>query len=141
MAEYQKPLPRISERTREFWEGCKKRELRIQKCADCGQYRFPPLLMCPKCNSINTEWNKVSGRGEIYSYIIPCRAAPGELPARGFDYPYAVVLVELPDAGGVRIASNIVDCDLNDIKIGMPVEVIFDDVTAEITLPKFKPSS
>ena len=140
MAEYQKPLPRVSERTKEFWEGCKRHELRVQKCSDCGQYRFPPLFMCPKCNSVNAEWSKVSGKGKIYSFIIPHRAAPGELPARGFDYPYAVVLVELPDAGGVRIASNMVDCDLNDIKIGMPVEVVFDDVTDEITLPKFKPS-
>ncbi len=140
MAEYQKPLPRISEQTKGFWEGCKRHELLIPKCNDCGAYRFPPRVMCPECNSTNVEWSKVSGRGKVYSFIIPHRQAPGEFPARGFDYPYAVVLVELPDAGGVRIASNLVDCELDNIKIGMPVDVVFDDVTDKVTLPKFRPS-
>lgn len=141
MAEYRRPLPRIRELTKEFWTGCKKHELRIQRCKDCGKYRFPPQIMCRSCNSLNSEWSKVSGKGKIYSYIIPHRNGPGELPVRGFDYPYAVILVELPDAGSIHIPSNIMDCELTDIKVGMPVEVVFEDVTDEITLPKFRPSA
>ena len=140
MTEYEKPLPRTNELTKQFWEGCKKRELLFQRCKDCGTYRFPPQLMCYKCSSINTEWSKVSGKGIVYSFIIPCRPSPGELPARGFEYPYAVVLVELSDAGRVRLASNMVDCKLEDIKIDMPVEVTFVDVTDEVTLPMFRPA-
>ncbi len=139
MPEYQKAIPRVNELTKGFWEGCKQHELRIHKCKNCGSHRFPPRLMCPDCNSTNVEWSKVSGRGKIYSFIIPHAPGPGEPPARGFDYPYAVLLVELPDAG-VRIPSNIVDCEINDIRVGMPVEVVFEDITPEITLPKFRPS-
>ena len=138
MADYKKSIPRIKELTKEFWGGTKKRELRIQRCKDCGTYCFPPQLMCPKCNSLNLEWSKVSGDGKVYSFIIPNRQAPADMPARGFEYPYAVILVELPDAGGVRIASNIVDCEIGDIKIDMPVKVVFEDITDEITLPKFR---
>lgn len=140
MPEYRKPLPRIPEKTREFWDGCKRHELLIQRCKHCGTFRFPPRLMCSSCNSTSVEWSKVDGKGKIYSFIIPSAQAPGALPAKGFEYPYAVALVELPDAGHVRIASNVVDCGLDDIRIGLPVEIVFDDVTEEITLPKFKPS-
>ena len=70
MAEHQRPLPRVRELTKEFWAGCKKHELRIQRCKDCGKYRFPPQIMCPSCNSMNAEWGKVSGKGRIYSFII-----------------------------------------------------------------------
>ena len=90
---------------------------------------------------MNVEWSQVSGKGIVYSFVVPHHPGPGEPPARGFDYPYAVVLVELPDAGGIRIASNMVDCKFNDIKINMPVEAVFEDVTPEITLPKFRPLS
>lgn len=139
MAEYNKALPRPRQLTMGFWEGCKKHELRIQKCVKCKMFRFPPRLMCPKCNSTNSEWAKVGGKGKIYSYIIPSHPAPGELPPRGFEYPYNVILVELADAGKARIASNLIDCNLADIKIGMPVQVVFKDVTEEISLPLFKP--
>ena len=138
MNDYAKPLPRIRPETQPFWEGCKRRELRIQQCASCGAYRFPPQKMCRHCNSTEVSWEKVSGRGTVYSFAVPSRTSPGELPAKGFEYPFAVVLVELADAGGVRIPSNLVDCPPENIKIGMQVEVVFDDVTDAITLPKFR---
>ena len=139
MANYQKILPKISEETKEFWEGCKKHELRIQRCKKCGTYRFPPRPMCYRCNSMDVEWAKVSGKGNIYAFTV-VHSAGAESPLPGFEseYPYAVVLVELPNAGGVRILSNMVDCELSEIRIGMPVEVVFEPVSEEITLPKFK---
>ena len=142
MTEYRKKIPRIKEETKGFWEGCKRHELLIQRCKGCGRYRFPPRYMCSECNSTDTEWSKISGRGKIYSFIVPHRPALDSTPAKGFEdeYPYAVVLVELPDAGEVRIASNMVDCEVKDIKIDMPVKVVFEDITEEITLPKFKQS-
>lgn len=133
-----KPLPRINETTRDFWEGCRRHELRIQKCSDCGTFRFPPQHMCRACNSVQSEWAKVSGEGTIYSFIIPSSQSPGELPARGFEYPFAVVLVELDETDGVRIASNLVGCELSDIKIGLRVRPYFEDINDEISLPKFK---
>ncbi len=141
MENIRKPLPRIREETRGFWEGCKRHELFVQRCKDCGAYRFPPALGCHKCGSENREWVKVSGKGDVYSFAIPRGNKPeGVHPAFAAEVPYAVVLVELPDAGGVHIVSNITGCRLEDIAIGMPVEVTYDDVTTEITLPKFRPS-
>ena len=142
MNEYKKPLPKIREEVKEFWEGCKRHELLIQKCKDCGTYRFPPQLMCPECNSVDKYWSRVSGKGKVHSFIIVRRTKDISVrsPLRGFDYPYAVVLIELPDAGGVHIVSNMIDCEMEEIKIGMPVEVVFDDVSEEIALPKFRPS-
>ena len=133
--EYQKPLPEITEETKEYWEGCKRHELRMQRCKECGTYVWYPQPMCHNCNSMNLEWTRVSGKGMVYSYTIihhpTGRAWESEVP-------YAVVLVELPE--GVRMVSNLVDCRQEDVKIGMPVEVVFDDVTQEITLPKFRPA-
>jgi uncharacterized protein len=136
-----KPLPRINEATRDFWEGCRQHEIRIQQCTDCGMFRFPPQHMCRTCNSEHSVWSKVSGRGTIYSFIIPTNPSPGELPARGFAYPFAVGLIELEGTDGVRIASNIIDCELSDIKIGLRVEPHFDDINDEISLPKFRLST
>lgn len=138
MEKFGKPAPRIRELTQGFWEGCKQRELRMQQCSDCASFRFPPTAMCGSCNSVRSEWVKVSGRGVVYSFTVPSQPSPGERPARGFEYPYAVALIELPDAGRVRIASNIVDQDAGDIQIGMEVEVHFEDLGEEITLPLFR---
>lgn len=141
-AEYKKPLPEIRDDTRRFWEGCKRHELLIQRCSDCGTYRHPPRPLCHKCNSLGTEWVKIAGKGIVYSYsVVHNNPTPGPLsPGFEKDLPLAIVLVELPEAGKIRMVSNIIDCKLEDIKIGMPVEVVFDDVTDQISLPKFKPS-
>jgi len=139
---YEKPLPQIRPDTAPFWEGCKRHELLIQRCSDCGTFRHPPRPMCPECNSLNSEWVKVT-KGTVYSYtVVHDRPMPVlYLPGFANDRPLAIVLVELPEAGNIRMVSNIVDCRPEDLKIGMPVEVIFDDVTEEITLPKFKPTA
>ena len=133
MTNYNKPLPRITSLTKEFWEGCKRHELLIQRCKDCGTYHHYPRSMCPDCGSWNAEWAKVSGRGKVYTYIV---AVQPFHPAFSGDVPYAVAIVELEE--GVRMVSNIMDCGPDDIYIGMPVEVVYDDVTEEVTLPKFK---
>lgn len=131
---YEKPLPEIRDHTKAFWEGCKRHELLIQRCGDCGTFRHPPRLICHECSSWNTEWVKITGRGIVYSYIV---VRNHRNPAFEKDLPIA--LIELSNAGQVRMVSNLVECKPDDIKIGMPVEVVFDDVTDEITLPKFKP--
>ena len=134
MTEYNKPLPQPTEESLDFWEGCKRHELLIQRCKDCGAYIHYPRAMCPKCNSFDLEYTKVSGKGEIYTWAVAHRAFH-----LGFanDVPYATIVVELDE--GVRLMSNIVDCKPEDLYIGMPVEVVFDDVTEEVTLPKFRP--
>jgi uncharacterized OB-fold protein len=96
--------------------------------------------MCHECNSTNIEWVKVSGKGNVHSWIVVRDSSYRPLhPGFAKDRPYAILLVELPDAGGVHMISNIVGCNPEDLKIGMLVEVAFEDVTDEITLPKFRP--
>ncbi len=134
MPDYNKPLPYVHEETRPFWEGTKRHELYLQKCLDCGKFRFYPRSICPHCFSYNTEWTKVSGKGKIYSFTVAHRAGS---PSFRADVPYSIAIIELEE--GVRMMSNIVECRNEDLSIDMPVEVVFDDVTPEITLPKFRP--
>ena len=136
MPDYDKPLPYVHGETRPFWEGTKRHELLIQRCGDCGKFYFYPRSLCPHCMSDSIEWVKVSGRGKIYSFTISYRT--GTLPFQS-DLPYNIAIIELEE--GVHMLSNVVECRNEDLRIDMPVEVVFDDVTPEITLPKFKPIS
>ena len=132
---YEKLLPRINEMSRPYWEGAKRHELLLQKCQECGHYRYPPGETCPSCLSDKLEWVKVSGRGSVYTWTVFHQAYH---PAYKDDIPYAVVVVELEE--GPRMITNLMDCRIEDIKVGMPVEVVFDDVTEEVSLPKFRPA-
>ena len=136
--EYKRPLPIPDVRDKGFWDSCKNHELRVQKCKNCGTLRFIPQPMCAKCYSMDIDWVKISGKGKIYTYTIVEHPIA---PAFADIAPYAVILVELDEGEALRIVSNLIDCKPQDIRIGMPVEVVFEDVTEEITLPKFRLSS
>ena len=135
MTQYEKPLPIINIDNAQYWEFCKKHELRMQKCTQCGHVRFPTSILCPRCHSMETEWARLSGKGRIYSYVIYHMAYH---PSYKYDIPYAVAIIQLDE--GPRMESNITHCKMEDIKIDMPVELYFDDITEEISLPKFKPA-
>ena len=132
---YEKPLPVINEDNAAYWEYAREHQLRMQKCANCGHIRFPVSIVCPRCHSLETEWTRLSGKGKVYSYIIYRQAYH---PAYKDDIPYVVAIIQLDE--GPRMESNLTDCRLDDIKIGMPVKLYFDDVTEEISLPKFRPA-
>jgi len=85
---------------------------------------------------MNREWARVSGKGKVYSWFVVHHATHPDFVD---EVPYAVVLVELDEQADLRIPSNVVDCRIEDIQAGMPVEVVFEDVTADISLPKFRP--
>ncbi len=128
-------LPRVTQDTEPFWTGCKEGKLLLQYCAACGTVRYPPKQMCPVCNSMDSEWRPASGKGTVYSYTVTHQALHPSLANR---VPHAVILVELQE--GVRLTSNIVDCEPDQVRIGMPVQVVFQQLNDEITLPKFKPA-
>ena len=134
MANYNKPLPVINGETQPFWQYCKKHELRMQKCKQCGHIRYPISIVCPQCSSIEAEWVLLGGNGTIYSFAI-YRVAYH--PAFKDDVPYVVAIIQL--AEGPRMESNIIGCKVEDVKVEMPVTVYFDDVTDQIALPKFRP--
>lgn len=133
MSTYEKPLPTPTQISKPYWDYCKQHELRIQRCRQCGCYRHYPQDMCPHCNSFDTEWTKVSGKGNVYSWVVCHRAFH---PGFAAEVPYAAVTIELDE--GVRMMSRVVDVKPEDLKIGMPVQVVFEDVTADITLPMFR---
>ena len=136
MKEYTKPLPSPSPWSRPFWEGCKRHELLIQHCKDCRANIFYPKLYCSNCLSPNLEWIKTSGRGKIYTFTIVYNYAPTEFAQ---DVPYVVSVIKLEE--GVHLMSNIVGCKPEEVKCDMDVEVIWDKVTDDFILPKFKPLS
>lgn len=130
--QYQKPTPEINDENRAFWEGCRQGELRVQKCSNCSHIRHLSPA-CPQCLKAEHEWVAASGRGTVYSWIVVHQRYN-----RAFeeDLPYNVTIVELDE--GPRMVTSLVDVENQDIKAGTPVEVVFDRVTEEITLPKFK---
>lgn len=129
-----KPLPQPSATSRPFWDGCRTHTLMLQRCLHCGTFRFPPRRLCPECLSAEGEWRRGSGRGRIYSFVVYHRLYH---PAFAADLPYNVAVVELTE--GPKLVSTIVGCANADLRCDMPVEVIFEDVTPEVTLPKFRP--
>jgi len=125
------PAPTVHQDNEAFWEGVKNRKLVFQQCKSCGRWLHPPRPMCPGCRSLEMEWVPSTGKGTVYSWV-----TYHEADHPGFKTPYAVVLVELEE--GVRLVSNLVDTAPEDVKIGMEVEVVFDEAAEEILLPKFK---
>lgn len=131
---YNKPLPKINADTKEFWKGCKKHLIKIQKCSNCGYLRHPPSFLCPQCHSQKTDWITSTGRGSVYTFTVNHVAFH---PAFQEDVPYVVAVVELEE--GPHMLTNIVGCDPAEVRCDMPVEVIWDDITDEFSLPKFRP--
>jgi uncharacterized OB-fold protein len=131
--EYRKPLPRVTADNRPFWEATKRHQLRLQRCGACRRFRYPPAPVCPSCLSEDAEWTRVSGRGTVTTFIVMHKVY---FESFAGDVPYNVVQVELEE--GPRLTANLVDIRNEQITVGMPVQVVFDDVTPEITLPRFR---
>ena len=128
-----KPLPVVTEENRPFWEGCRQGKLLLQYCDQCQQHQFYPRLYCMHCGSSNVRWISASGRGVIYSYTV---IHQNKSPEFVQDTPYNVVVVQL--AEGPRLMSTIVETGLAELRIDMPVTVVFDVVSEVIHLPRFK---
>jgi uncharacterized protein len=136
MTGYVKPLPQADGTTRPYWDSLNANDLKIQRCNDTGKYFFYPRGMSPFTLSDNVSWETVKGTGVIHAFtIVHQNRAPGFVD----ELPYVVAMVELDE--GPRMMTNIigVEPDPEHVKIGMPVELVYDRVTDEVTLPKFKP--
>jgi hypothetical protein len=130
-----------SEDSAEFWAGCARGELLVQVCARCGQWRFPPRPMCPRCQSLEFTWTPTSGRGRVWSFVVP---HPPLLPAYAELAPYNVVVVALEENPTIRMVGNLVEdadgpinaVDPATIEIGEPVRVVFARVE-DVSLPRW----
>ena len=132
---YNKPLPRPNADTQPFWDACRQHELRFQKCLGCNHVRWPASIICPSCYSKETEWIKAGGKGTVYTYTVYHQAFH---PAFKEDIPYVTAIIELEE--GPHFLSNIVGCDPAEVYCDMPVEVTWEDVDENYSLPKFKPA-
>lgn len=126
-------LPAIDPLTRDFWTGGQKGELRIHRCRGCGRFFHPPAAACFRCQSFDVAAEPVSGHGTVAAFTVNHHPW---LP--GFPPPYVVALVEIREEPGVRLATNIVGCDPEQVAIGMPVEVTFEQ-WEDVWLPLFAP--
>ncbi|SVB39977.1 uncharacterized protein METZ01_LOCUS192831 [marine metagenome] len=135
---YTKPVPVPQGESDYYWEKAKAHELWLRNCGDCDQAYFYPRDICPHCFSRNTSWIQASGKGTLHTFAIVHRAPT---PAFRDDAPFVVAMVDLEE--GVRMPTNLVEVepDPANITIGMEVEVVFEDITDEISLPKFKPAN
>ena len=128
-----RPRPVVTQDSAFFFEGAASGKLLIQRCAGCGALRHPPGPMCASCRSIRWDTVEASGRGTIFSFVVNHHP---KLPA--FDYPLVVAVVELEE--GTRLVSDIIDVELADVSVGMPVVVSFVAVDDDLTLPMFRPA-
>jgi hypothetical protein len=135
MNAYNKPLPVEDADSTNFWAGCRDKKLLLQHCRDCNKARYPASAVCPHCTGRTFDWRESAGRGEVYSWIVVRHPVPKEV--YGQDVPYVIALIDLQE--GVRIASNVVGCDPEDVHAAMQLQVVFKSVTADVTLPLFTP--
>jgi uncharacterized OB-fold protein len=127
------PLPKLNGYAREFYAWCKEHELRFQRCRACGAWRHAPRDLCAHCGSAEHEWAQSSGNGRLFSWTTVWQPMMAEF---GHQVPYSPAIIELDE--GVRLVSWIVDTRPEQLALGMKVCVEFDDVTPEVTLPRFR---
>jgi uncharacterized OB-fold protein len=138
--EPRKPLPDRGDIDHaRFWDGTDKGELNVKTCGACGRSHWPPRLGCPYCSSERVEWSTVRPRGKVFSWTVIHRS---QTPGFETATPYAVVLVELDDAAGVRMVGNLVDCPLDRLAAALPVEAVFTpSADGTVTLVNWRPAS
>jgi uncharacterized OB-fold protein len=130
---YKKPVPIPDEASQPFFEGAREHRLMIQQCTTCETIMWPVKSRCSNCLNPTVSWVQASGEGTLYSFALMHQVYPGFAD----EVPYNIAQVDLEE--GLRITSNVIGCSNADLQIGMPLEVTFEDITNQVTLPKFKP--
>jgi hypothetical protein len=130
-----RPIPMPNQWTQPFWDAAKRGELALQRCQQCGHFQHPPYATCVSCISTDLAFESVRGQGAIYSYTIMYHSGDKRFAAA---VPYASIIVELDDAPGAFLAGNLLDAPYTAAKVGRRVEVVFQPLNDEITLPQFR---
>jgi uncharacterized OB-fold protein len=135
-----KPLPQPEPLAKPYWDSLKAGAIQLQKCGACGRFVFYPRVLCSHCGSRDLAWTAASGRGKLHSFCVPHRHPN---PAFQPDLPYVIALVDLDE--GVRMMTTLIDVGTEPAGlmalIDKPVEIVYDAVTPEVTLPRFRPAS
>jgi uncharacterized OB-fold protein len=130
-----RPIPVPNQWTQPFWDAAKRGELALQRCQQCGHFQHPPYATCVSCISTDLAFESVRGQGSIYAYTIMYHSGDKRFAAA---VPYASIIVELDDAPGAFLAGNLLDTPYTTAKVGRRVEVVFQPLNDEITLPQFR---
>lgn len=129
------PSPLADSITLPFWQHAAEHRLVVQRCSDCGETRLPPAPICAACRSDAAEWQELSGRGEVYSYTVVHRPIAAEQPL-----PTLIAVIALEGSGGRRIISNLVGVAPEAVEIGMSVELVWEDMSEDLAIPRFRPA-
>ena len=127
-------LPTAELDTRPYWDAAAEQRLLLRRCADCGAAHFYPRPFCPRCWSGDVSWVEASGRATLYTWSVVHR---NDLPPFDDRVPYVAAVVDLEE--GPRMMTNVVDCDPDDLRIGMALAVTFEQRTDDVTVPVFRP--
>jgi uncharacterized OB-fold protein len=127
--------PAINDVNRPFWDGCRDGQLKVQRCTHCDRLRYPAGMVCPECLSGEAEWQSLSGRGKVFSFVVFHRAYH---PTWEGKVPYNVALIEL-DEGPIML-SNVVSIDNAKLEVGLPVQAVFEAIDESLAIPVFKPA-
>jgi uncharacterized OB-fold protein len=130
-----RPIPVPNEWTKPYWDAARRGVLELQRCQSCGHFQHPPYATCTQCVSTDLKFEAVRGAGAIYAYTIMYHTGDKRLaPA----VPYASIIVELDDAPGALLAGNLLEAPYTAAKVGRRVEVVFEKLNDDITLPQFR---
>lgn len=126
-------LPRLDDDNEFFWTSGADGKLRFLRCTTCGYYVHPPAPICPRCLTKSVAPETVSGRATVATFTVNHQPW---MPT--YDPPYVIALVEIDEQPSVRLMTNIVECDPDDVHIGMAVEVVFEH-NDDVWIPLFRP--
>ena len=133
-----RPRPVVDDSNRHYWEGANEHRLVLARCNDCGAYQHPPREMCHQCQGSSFEPTEVSGLGTVYSWSV---MQSGGNPGFEDQLPFAVLVVELDEQPGLFTIGNLLEGKIDDLEIGLPLEVTWEQLDDEITLPQWRPAS
>jgi uncharacterized OB-fold protein len=128
-------VPQPDSLSQSYWDGALSGQLKIQCCESCGHQWHPPQPICPECHSPNYAWVPASGRGVVYSFTVVHHSAHVAVSDR---VPYVVALITLEE--GPRMVGNLLNCTVEQIKIGMPVKLVFEQISDDVVLPQWQPA-
>ncbi len=130
-----RPVPVPNTWTKPFWDAAKRGVLELQRCQSCGNFQHPPYATCLKCIGVDLKFEPVTGGGTIYAYTIMYHTGDQRFASV---VPYASIIVELDAAPGALLAGNLLGAPYTEAKVGRRVEVVFERLDDDITLPQFR---
>ncbi len=127
------PPPMANNDAVPWWRAAAEHRLVVQRCSECSHLRLPPTPVCPQCRSADADWQEISGKGELYTFTVVHRPVAADQAL-----PFVIAVIELEGAQGLRMISNIVDTPPEELEIGLAVEVVWEDMSPDLAVPRFR---